>query len=77
MLLFVAAARPAARWLVRHGGVLGTILHVLQQRHAVIEEFHRLLTKAWERWRVKSGRINTACWNCCHTWRPWCIISET
>jgi hypothetical protein len=31
---------------VRHGGVLGAVLQVLQQRHAALEEFHQLLTKA-------------------------------
>jgi hypothetical protein len=31
---------------VDHGGALGLVLHVLQQRHAGIEAFHGLLTNA-------------------------------
>jgi len=44
--LFLSLPAATEEELVRHAGVLGTVLHVLQQRHAVIEEFHQLLTKA-------------------------------
>jgi hypothetical protein len=30
--------------LVEHGGAFGNVLHVLQQRHAALAEFRRLLT---------------------------------
>jgi len=44
--LFLSLPGATEEELVRHGGVLGAVLHVLQQRHAALEEFHRLLTKA-------------------------------
>jgi hypothetical protein len=44
--LFLSLPGVTAEELVEHGGAFGTVLHVLQQRHAVIEEFHRLRTRA-------------------------------
>jgi recombination-promoting nuclease RpnB len=43
--LFLSLPGEMEQELVEQGGALGRVLHVLQQRHARIEEFHRLLTK--------------------------------
>ncbi len=44
--LFLSLPGLTEQELVQHGGAFGTVLHVLQQRHAELEEFHRLLTRA-------------------------------
>jgi Putative transposase, YhgA-like len=44
--LFLGLPGLAEQELQQYGGAFGTVLHVLQQRHAAIEEFHKLLTKA-------------------------------
>jgi hypothetical protein len=44
--LFLSLPGLTEQELAQHGGAFGTVLHVLQQRHAQLEEFHRLLTKA-------------------------------
>jgi hypothetical protein len=44
--LFLGLPGLSAEELTQHGGPLGTVLHVLQQRHAELDEFHRLLTQA-------------------------------
>jgi len=44
--LFLSLPGQPEQELLGHGGALGPVLHVLQQRHAVIEAFHRLLTHA-------------------------------
>jgi len=46
--LFLSLPAHTEEELVRYGGALGTVLYVLQQRHAAIEDFHRFLTKAAE-----------------------------
>jgi hypothetical protein len=43
--LFVSLPEQAEQELVEHGGALGTVLHLLQQRHAALGAFHRLLTR--------------------------------
>jgi hypothetical protein len=44
--LFLSLPGQTAHELVQYGGAFGAVLHVLQNRHAAIEEFHGLLTKA-------------------------------
>jgi Putative transposase, YhgA-like len=46
--LFLSLPGLTEQELAQHGGALGTVLHVLQQRHAELDEFHRLLTRAVE-----------------------------
>jgi hypothetical protein len=44
--LFLSLPGQPELELVEQGGVFGTVLHVLQQRHAVFEEFGRFLMQA-------------------------------
>jgi hypothetical protein len=44
--LFLSLPGQAEQELVQQGGAFGTVLHVLQQRHAAFEEFGRLLMHA-------------------------------
>lgn len=44
--LFLSLPGQTEQELVQHGGAFGTVLHVLQRRHAAIEAFHELLTRA-------------------------------
>jgi hypothetical protein len=44
--LFLSLPGQTEEQLVQGGGAFGTMLHVLQQRHAGIEDFHRVLMKA-------------------------------
>jgi hypothetical protein len=44
--LFLSLPGKSEEELVRDGRALGTVLYVLQQRHAVIDDFHRALTNA-------------------------------
>jgi putative YhgA-like transposase len=54
--LFLSLPGQPEQELVRHGGAFGTVLHVLQQRHAAIERFHKLLTTAVENIEVQVPR---------------------
>jgi hypothetical protein len=46
--LFLSLPGMTEQELLQSGKVLGTVLHVLQQRHAGLEEFHTLLTNTVE-----------------------------
>jgi hypothetical protein len=43
--LFLSLPEQAEPELVQHGGALGSVLHVLQKRHAPLDVFHPLLTR--------------------------------
>jgi hypothetical protein len=43
--LFLSLPENAEQELVPYGGALGSVLHVLQQRHAALGAFHPLLTR--------------------------------
>ncbi len=44
--IFLSLPSESEQDLVRDGGALGTVLHVLQQRHADLDAFHAIYLKA-------------------------------